>query len=80
MEGSSRSSSLADEVVDEILPEGLEWQRLVRTYPWPALLLAAAGGFVLGRSRGPAVLAALGGFAASQVARGVNDLLGDEVI
>lgn len=80
MEGTRRSSSVADEVVDQILPEGLDWQRLVRTYPWPAMLLAAAGGFVLGHSRGPAVLTALGGFAASQVARGVNQVLGDDVI
>ena len=38
----SRERSRLDELVDDILPG--EWERLVKAYPIPALLVAAAGG------------------------------------
>jgi hypothetical protein len=76
----SPSEGTAHEVVDDLLPETFEWERLVRSYPIPALLLAAVGGFVLGRTRGSAVLAALGAFAASRVADEVHRVLGEDVL
>ena len=72
--------SPANDLLDELLPEELDWQRLVRTYPIPAVLLAAAGGFVLGRSRGALILSALSGFAADTLSRGVNEFLGEDVL
>jgi hypothetical protein len=72
--------SPADEFLDELLPEELDWRRLVRAYPIPALLLAAAGGYVLGRGRGTVILAALSGFAADTLSQGVNEFLGTDVI
>jgi hypothetical protein len=57
------------------VPEGLDWERLVVTYPIPALLLAALGGFLLGRRHGPEILAAVSGFAAAEVSRNVERLL-----
>lgn len=74
------SEGKAHEVVDEALPEEFEWERLVRTYPVPALLLAAVGGFVLARARGEAVLAALGAFAADRVTDEVHRVLGEDVL
>lgn len=74
------SEETAQEVVEEIFPEDFEWERLVRAYPIPALLLAAAGGFVLARARGEAVLAALGAFAASRVTDEVHRVLGEEIL
>lgn len=74
------SEEAAHEVVDEVLPEEFEWERLVRTYPVPALLLAAVGGFVLARARGEAVLAALGAFAAARVTDEVHRVLGEDVL
>ena len=74
------SIDFADEVVDELMPLGFEWERLVCAYPVPSLLLAALGGFVLGRQRGLLVVGALSRFAASQVTAGVNTLLGDEIL
>lgn len=74
------SEGTAHDVVDEVLPEEFEWERLVRTYPVPALLLAAAGGFVLARARGQAVLAALGAFAADRVTDEVHRVLGEDVL
>lgn len=72
--------SAAHDVVDEVMPEDFEWERLVRRYPVPALLLAGVGGFWLGRSRGRAILAAVAAFAAEQVSEEVNEFLGDEVL
>jgi len=59
---------IVEELIDEVLPEQLDWRRLVRTYPVPALLIAAAGGYLLGRHKGLAVLASLSGFAVTEVA------------
>jgi hypothetical protein len=70
----------AHEMVDEVMPESFEWERLVRDYPVPALVLAGIGGFWLGRTRGRAILTAVAGFAAVQVTEQVNEFLGDEVL
>jgi len=70
----------AKDLVGEALPERFDWERLVRTYPIPALLLAGVGGFVLGRTRGTAVLGALGAFAATQVADEVHRVLGEDIL
>lgn len=75
-----RAADGAGEVVDAILPEELDWRDLVARYPVAALCIAALGGFVLGRSRGGEIVEALSNFTAEQVARNVNELLGDEII
>lgn len=71
---------IADDLVDEFMPAGFDWEEMVCTYPIPALILAALGGFLLGRGRGPAVLSALSLFAAEEVSKGVNETLGREVL
>jgi hypothetical protein len=68
------------DLVDELTPEGLDWERLVRNYPIPALLLAAVGGFLLGRTRGPEILGAVSGFAAEELSRNFNEALGRDVL
>jgi hypothetical protein len=70
--------SILDELVDELVPEGLDWERLVVSYPIPALLLAAVGGFLLGRRHGPEILDAVSSFAAAEVSRNVSQALGRE--
>jgi hypothetical protein len=72
-------SSTVDDLVDEILPEGLDWQRLVRAYPLPALLVAAVGGFLIGRSHGPSIVSAVSGFAAAEISKNVSTALGREI-
>lgn len=74
---SKRSDSMADELLDELFPETLDWRRLVRTYPIPALLVSAVGGYVLGRTRGIAVLGALGGVASTMVSANFAELVDD---
>ncbi|MFY9826663.1 MAG: hypothetical protein WAM82_35225 [Thermoanaerobaculia bacterium] len=71
--------SVVDELVDELVPAELDWERLVVTYPLPALALAALGGFWLGRRHGPEILKAVSTFAAAQVTVNVRDVLGREL-
>jgi len=70
----------AHDMVDEVLPEEFEWERLAREYPAPALLLAAAGGFWLGCTRGRLIVSALAAYAGGLIVREVNEVLGDEVL
>jgi hypothetical protein len=66
--------SIVEELIDEIVPEGVDWQRLVVRYPIPSLLVAAVGGFYVGRRHGPEILKALSGIAAAEVSRNVSHL------
>ncbi|MDY7093501.1 MAG: hypothetical protein SX243_11085 [Acidobacteriota bacterium] len=74
------SNGIADALVDEAMPEGFDWRRMVQRYPWPALTLAAVGGWMLGHRRGAGVLTALAAFAADQLVDHVNQFLDDEVL
>jgi len=67
--------SIVEELLDELVPEGLEWQRLVVRYPLSSLLVAAVGGFYVGRKHGPEILKALSGIAAAEVSRHVSHLV-----
>ncbi len=77
MAGEERAS-YADGVLDDLLPEGLEWRRLVRSYPVPALVLSALGGFLLGSRHGSEILQALSSFANREVDRNISTFLGDD--
>jgi hypothetical protein len=70
----------ADRVVDEILPEELDWSDLVVRYPKTSLAVVALGGFLLGRSRGKEMVLTLSAFAADRVVEGVNQYLGQEIL
>jgi hypothetical protein len=79
-EGRPTGAPIADELVGEIVPEEVDWERLVRSYPWAALAVAAGAGFWLGLKRGPAITAALAGWATAEVTRRVNDVVGQEIL
>lgn len=70
--------SIVDELIDEIVPEGLDWERLVVTYPIPAILIAAVGGFLIGRSHGREILSAVSSYASSEISRNVSHLTGQD--
>lgn len=74
-----RKGSIVDEIIDEIVPEELDWERLVRTYPLPAVALAALGGLFLGFRHGPEILQAVSSFAAAEVSKNVSQLIGQEI-
>ena len=75
-EETPRGGTSVEAILDELLPEELEWERLVRTYPVPAVALAAIGGFVIGLRHGPEILTAVSGFLAAEVSRNVSELIG----
>lgn len=73
--------SLADELLDDLMPPELDWKGVVRRHPIPAVLVAAAAGYWLGRSRRSQALidALTGALAATVVARvGALDAAGFE--
>lgn len=63
--------SLADELLDDLMPPELDWKGVVRRHPIPAVLVAAAAGYWLGRSRRSQALidALTGALAATVVAK-----------
>jgi hypothetical protein len=77
MEGEAKDS-FADGIVDELLPDDLDWRDLVCSYPIPALVLAGLGGFLLGSRHGEQILSALSSFATREVDRNISSLLGDD--
>jgi len=74
--GDTPVGTAVEGILDEILPEDLEWERLVRSYPVPAIALAAAGGFYLGLRHGPTILAAVSSYLVAEVSRNVGEILG----
>ncbi len=70
--------SFADGVLNDVLPDDLDWRRLVCSYPVPALVLSGLGGFFLGSRHGTEILSALSNFAAREVDRNISSFLGDE--
>jgi hypothetical protein len=75
----SKAEAIVGDLLDEMLPEEVDWQDLVRAWPLPALALAALGGFLVGRRHGPAIVSAISSFASAEVAKNVSSLLGQEV-
>ena len=65
----------ADSVVDELLPEELDWQHWVRAYPWAALSIAAIGGYLLGRSQGQELVDSIANRAAESVSGNLHQLI-----
>lgn len=77
-QGSSRAvGSMVDQVVDDLLPEDLDWREMVRSYPLPALAAAAVGGFFLGQRHGQELLSAFRAFVDREVSKNVQTLLGE---
>jgi hypothetical protein len=74
--GSSRRdsfASLADELIDDLVPPQVDWRRIVSRHPWPALLVAGLGGYLLGRSQGKTLLRAVSALAVARVEAEVLD-------
>ncbi|MEE8524260.1 MAG: hypothetical protein V3T72_10040 [Thermoanaerobaculia bacterium] len=69
---------MADQIVDDLLPEDFDWREIVRDYPLPAIIVAVAGGFLLGRRHGTDLLTALRRFADREVTQNLRAVLGDD--
>ncbi len=77
---SGGGTGFADRLVDDLLPDDVDWRRLVVEYPIASLAAAGVGGYLLGRVRGSAIVAALAAFASETVSRNVNSVLGEDVL
>ena len=75
-----RPPSLADEILDEILPEEIDWRQFVWSYPKSTLALAALGGYLLGRTRGRRLLSAASEYVGDSVTEGFNEFFGRKVL
>ena len=69
--------SLADELIDDLLPPEFDWRGVVRRHPVPALLVALAGGYWLGRTKGREIVGALSDLASAELSERVGALGGD---
>lgn len=72
--------SRTEQLVDDLLPADFDWRRMVLSYPKTALTVAAVGGYLLGRSRGPAIVAAVGAYASDAVSQNINAIVGEEIL
>ncbi len=75
MSANTESESFADGVLNELLPGELDWRAQVRAYPLPALMVAAVGGFLIGRAHGSELARSLAEFATDRVADNVASLI-----
>ena len=73
-------SGFEDQLVDDLLPDDVDWRRLLAEYPLVSLAAAGVGGYLLGRVRGAAIVTALAAFASDTLSRNVNSLLGEDVL
>ena len=67
MDAAGHEQSIANRFLDDLLPEELEWERLVRSYPIAALVVAGVAGYLLGLRSGAPILAAVGATATRRI-------------
>ena len=72
-------SSLADELIDGLVPPEIDWRIIVRRHPLPALLLAGIGGYLLGRSQGQTLVRAFSALAVARVESEVLSRIEDDL-
>jgi len=70
----------ADFLLDKVIPGEIDWRQLVRQHP--LLCIGAAGlvGFLLGRSRGAAIVAGASAAVTNAVMRQLSDVFDGEVL
>lgn len=68
---------MADQWIDGLVPEEIEWRQLVGKYPRISVGLALVAGYLIGRTQGKALIAAAGAVAIDEISRAVEDSVGD---
>lgn len=74
-----RSSLNADFLLDKVIPGEIDWRDLVRGHPLVAVGVAAGVGFLLGRSKGGAIVAGISAGISAAVMRQLSDVFEGEV-
>jgi len=68
----------ADYLLDKVIPGEVDWRDLVRRHPWASVGLAAALGFLIGRSKGTAIVAGASAALSAAVMRQLGDVFETE--
>ena len=68
----------ADFLLDKVIPDEIDWRDLVRRHPVVSVGIAAGLGFLLGRSKGAAIVAGASAAVTSAVMRQLSDVLDGE--
>lgn len=74
-EPSRRQRLDADFLIDKVIPGEIDWRELVRRHPLFSVSLAAGLGFLIGRSKGSAIIAGVSAALTSAVMRQLSGLL-----
>ena len=69
----------ADFLLDKVIPDEIDWRDLVRRHPMLSIGVAAGLGFLVGRSKGAAIVAGASAAVTSAVMRQLSDVLDGEV-
>ena len=77
--GSPRHRLNADLLLDKVIPDEIDWRDLVRRHPMLSIGVAAGLGFLVGRSKGAAIVAGVSAAVTSGVMRQLSDVLDGEV-
>ena len=75
----SRSRLDADFLLDKVIPDEIDWRDMVRRHPVISVSVAAALGFLLGRSKGGAIVAGASAAVTTAVMRQLSDVFEGEV-
>jgi ElaB/YqjD/DUF883 family membrane-anchored ribosome-binding protein len=69
----------ADFLLDKVIPDEIDWRDLVRRHPMLSVGVAAGLGFLIGRSKGAAIVAGASAALTTAVMRQLSDVLDGEV-
>jgi len=69
----------ADLLLDKVIPDEIDWRDLVRRHPMLSVGVAAGLGFLIGRSKGAAIVAGVSAAVTTGVMRQLSDVLDGEV-
>src|SRR5512137_2776491 len=69
----------ADFLLDKVIPDEIDWRDLVRRHPMLSIGVAAGLGFLIGRSKGAAIVAGVSAAVTSGVMRQLSDVLDGDV-
>ena len=69
----------ADLLLDKVIPNEIDWRDLVRRHPMLSVGVAAGLGFLIGRSKGAAIVAGVSAAVTTGVMRQLSDVLDGEI-
>ena len=77
-EGEGPRTLDADTILDTIVPDSIDWRNTVQRHPVSSVLAVALAGYVLGRTRGSAIVAGLTAGISTAITRQLSDVLEGE--